>query len=134
MRKIKVLIANQPRLMRELVVATVSDQPDIEIVGVLEDEASILGTVEQSPPDVLIVGLDRSDDRPHICDILLERFPHMRILALAAERNSTMFYWASLDIRSNRIENSEASILSALRGRKLVVSTVQEPESKLRAN
>jgi chemotaxis response regulator CheB len=120
--------------MRELVVATISDQPDIEIVGVLEDEASILGTVEQSHPDVLIVALDRSDDRPHICDVLLERFPQMRILALAAERNSTMFYWASLDIRSNRIENSEESILSALRGRKLVVSAVPPTDRNSRAN
>lgn len=120
--------------MRELVLATISDQPDIEIVGVLEDEAFILGTVEQSPPDVLIVGLDRSEDRPHICDVLLDRFPHMRILALAAERNSTMFYWASLDIRSNRIENSEESILSALRGRKLVTSVAQETGNNSRAN
>jgi hypothetical protein len=80
--------------MPELVVATISDQPDIEIVVLLEDEASILGTVEQSFPDVLIVGLDRSEDRPHICDVLLERFPHVRIrqarrppLTLAAERS-----------------------------------------------
>ena len=134
MQKIRVLIANRPRLMRELVVATISDQPDIEIVDVLEDEASILGTVEQSTPDVLIVALDRSEDRPHICDVLLDRFPHMRILALAAERNSTMFYWASLDIRSNRIENSEESILSALRGRKLIASIAQETETNSRAN
>lgn len=134
MRKIKVLIANRPRLMRELVMATISDQPDIEIVGVLEEEASILGTVEQSPPDVLIVGLDRSEDRPHICDILLDRFPHMRILALAAEHNSTIFYWASLDIRSNRIENSEESLLSALRGHKLVPATFQETQSSTRTN
>lgn len=134
MQKIRVLIANRPRLMRELVVATISDQPDIEIVAVLEDEASILGTVEQSPPDVLIVALDRSEDRPHICDVLLDRFPHMRILALAAERDSTMFYWASLDIRSNRIENSEESILSALRGRKLIASVAQETETNSRAN
>ena len=134
MQKIRVLIANRPRLMRELVVATISDQPDIEIVDVLEDEASILGTVEQSLPDVLIVALDRSEDRPHICDVLLDRFPHMRILALAAERDSTMFYWASLDIRSNRIENSEESILSALRGRKLIASITQETETNSRAN
>ena len=118
--------------MRELVVTTISAQPDIEIVGVLEEESAILGTVEQSRPDVLIVALDRSEDRPHICDVLLERFPQMRILALAAERNSTMFYWASLDIRSNRIENSEESILNALRGRKLVVSAM--PERNSRAN
>lgn len=107
--------------MRELVISTISDQSDIEVVGVLEDEASIASTVEQSQPDVLIIGSDRPEDRPHICDVLLDRFPHLRILALAAECDSTVFYWASLDIRSNRIENSEESILNALRGRKLVV-------------
>lgn len=132
-RKIKVLIANRPRLMRELVMATISDQSDIEVVGVLEDEPSIQKMVEQTQPDVLIITLDRPEDRPHICDVLLDRFPHLRILALAAERNNTVFYWASLDIRSNRIENSEESILNALRGLKLVASTVNEASSS-RAN
>ena len=134
MRTIKVLIANRPRLMRELVIATISEQPDIEIVGVIEDETSIPGMVEQSRPDVLIIALDRSDDRPHICDILLDRFPQLRILALAAESDRTICYWASLDIRSDRIENSEESILSALRGRKLVASAVNPAEDKSRAN
>lgn len=134
MRKIRVLIANRPRLMRDLVVTTLSDQPDIEIVAVLEDEPSIIGNVEQLRPDVLIVTLDRSEDRPHICDVLLERFPQIRILAVAAGHNSTMLYWASLDIRSNRIENSEESMLNALRGRKLVASAVPEPERGSQAN
>jgi chemotaxis response regulator CheB len=120
--------------MRELVMATISEQPDIEVVGVLEDEASILGTVEQSHPDVLIIALDRSEDRPHICDVLLDRYPRLRILAVAAERNSTIFYWANLDIRSNRIENSEESLLSALRGRKLVACAMPETDSNSRAN
>ena len=122
MEKIKVLVANRPRLMRELVMATISDQPDIEIVGVLEDETSILETVEREHPEFLIIALDHSDERPQICDVLLDRFPHMRILALAAERNSSIFYWASLDIRSNRIENSEDGILGTLRGRRLVAT------------
>ncbi len=134
MRPIRVLIANRPRLMRELVMATISEQPDIEVVGVIEDEASIAGMVEHSRPDVLIIALDRSEDRPHICDVLLDRYPQLRILALAAESDSTICYWANLDIRSDRIENSEESILSALRGRKLVASAVQRSEDKSRAN
>ena len=128
------MIANRPRLMRELVIATVADQPDIEIAEVLEDEASIFGKVEQLRPDVLVITLDRSEDRPHLCDVLLERFPHLRILAVAAERDSTIFYWATLDIRSNRIENSEQSILSALRGHRLVASPLSEPQNNPRAN
>lgn len=115
-KKINVLVANRPRLMRELVMATISDQPDIEVVGVLEDESLIPQMVEELHPEFLIIALDRSEARPRICNVLLDRFPHMRILALAPERDSSIFYWASLDIRSNRIENSEEGILSALRG------------------
>ncbi len=133
MEKIKVLVANRPRLMRELVMATISDQPDIEIVGVLENESSILQSVEQSHPDFLIIALDDSDERPHICDVLLDRFPRMRILALAAERNCSIFYWASLDIRANRIETSEDGILSALRGHPLVIAP-SHPEQSSRTN
>ncbi len=134
MQTIKVLVANRPRLMRELVLATISDQPDIEVVGVLDDEAGILESVERAKPDFLIVALDQSEERPHICDVLLDRFPHIRILALAAERNSSISYWANLDIRSNRIENSEEGILTALRSRKVVVSSGQEGKCNSRAN
>jgi chemotaxis response regulator CheB len=114
-QKIKVMVANQPRLMRELLMATISDQPDIEIVAVLEDDAAILQMVERERPEFLVIALNQSDERPHICDVLLERFPRLRVLALAAERNSSICYWARLDLRSNRIENSEQGILNALR-------------------
>jgi hypothetical protein len=60
--------------------------------------------------------------------VLFDRFPNMRILALAAERDSSIFYWATLDIRSNRIENSEEGILNALRGRKPMVEPGMETE------
>jgi hypothetical protein len=120
-QKIKVVVANRPRLMRDLVLATISDQPDIEIVAVSDDEAALLEILERERPEFLIISLTQSDDRPRICDELLERFPHLRVLALAAERDSSIFYWVSLDIRSNRIENSETGILNALRGRDPIV-------------
>jgi len=71
-------------------------------VGVLEDEAMILESVEQAHPDFVIVALDESEQRPAICDVLLERFPHLR--TLAAERNSTILHWARLSIRSNQVD------------------------------
>jgi hypothetical protein len=39
----------------------------------------------------------------------------MKILALAPERNSSIFYWASFDIHSSQVEASEAGLLSTLR-------------------
>ncbi len=115
-RNVRVLVANRPRLMRELVLATLFDQPDIEVVGEVENETDILPAVEERRPDYLIVGLDDPGVRPSVCDVLLERFPNMRILALAPERNSSVFYWASLDIHSFDVESSEDGILGALRG------------------
>ncbi|MGD0966051.1 MAG: hypothetical protein ABSA57_19375 [Candidatus Acidiferrales bacterium] len=114
---IRVLVANKPRLMRELVLATISDQPDIEIVGQIQDDAEIEQAVRETQPDFVIVALDDSDRLPHSCRILLEQHPHLRVIAIASNRESTMCYWASLNIESNRIESSEESVLSALRGK-----------------
>jgi len=52
------LVANHPRLMRELVMATIADQPDIEVVGEVQNETELADTVEQVQPDVLIIAMD----------------------------------------------------------------------------
>ena len=54
-KRVRVLVANHPRLMRELVMATIADQPDIEVVGEVQSEGDLAGIVEQVEPDVLIV-------------------------------------------------------------------------------
>ncbi|MEJ2009123.1 MAG: hypothetical protein P8Z30_13375 [Acidobacteriota bacterium] len=115
-RNVRVLVANRPRLIRELTLATIADQPDIEVVGEVINEADLLNAVEEQRPDFLIVALDDSGARPSVCDVLLAKFPNMKILALAPERNSSVFYWASLDIHSFDVEASEEGILGALRG------------------
>jgi DNA-binding NarL/FixJ family response regulator len=116
MKAIRVLVANRPRLMRELVIATISDQPDIEIVGEIQEESGIENAVAQTRPDFLIVALDRHDRLPEFCQGILQNHPQIKIIAIASDRNSTVFYWASLRVQSNQIEASEAGVLNALRG------------------
>ena len=58
MKRVRVLVANHPRLMRELVMATVADQPDIEVVGEVQNESDLADIVEQAQPDVLIIAMD----------------------------------------------------------------------------
>lgn len=115
MKRVRVLVANRPRLMREIVLATIADQPDIEVVGDLEQAANLTEIVEQVQPDALIVALDEQEKRTGECGFLLGRYPRMRILALAPERNLGVLYWAIVDIRTKPIESSEAGVLSALR-------------------
>lgn len=121
MGKIRVLIANRPRLMRELVLATISDQPDIEVTGEIKNDSDIARVVEESRPDFVIVALDRPDSHNSLCEDLLLRYPTMKILALAPERNSSMFFWAVVNIRSKGIESSEDGILNVLRGKEELV-------------
>ena len=117
MNPIRVLVANRPRLIRELVMATISDQPDIEVVGEIQQEDELEHAVEETHPDFLIVALERSNNLPDVCKTILRNHPQMRVIAIAADRNSSMFYWASLCIESNQIEASEAGVLSAIRGK-----------------
>src|SRR6267378_6383883 len=118
---IRVVVANQPRLMRELVLETIIGQPDMEIVAEIQDENEIAHVVEGMHPDFLIIALDESNQRPPLCDILLRRYPEMKILALAPERNCSIFYWGSFDIHESPVEASEVGILSTLRSKGLCV-------------
>jgi len=121
--KVRVLVANRPRLMKDLVLATVADQPDIEVVGVTDNEAEITELVERTRPDYLIIALDESEVRPGLSGFLLGRYPQMKILAVAPERNRSLFYWAFVDIRSHPVETSEQGILSLLRNKPELVAT-----------
>jgi chemotaxis response regulator CheB len=112
-----VLVANRPRLMRELMVATISEQPDIEIVGEVQDDAELAEAVEKTRPDFLIVALEKFNRLPQACHSILQNYPLMKVIAVSSDRNSSMFYWASLKVQSNEIEASEAGVLSALRGK-----------------
>ena len=114
--KVRVLVANRPRLMRELVLATISDQPDIEVIGEINDDSEIARVVEESRPDFVIIALDIPDQRPSLCDDLLGQNPTMKILALAPECNRSTFFWCVPQICCAQIESSEEGILNALRG------------------
>ncbi len=114
-KAIRILVANRPRLMRELILSTLADQPGIEIVGEVSDDAEIPARVNQSLPDLLVIALDEPGKRPQVCDAILREHPDLRILAVASQENRTVCYWASLDIHSDEVEPSEEGILSAVR-------------------
>lgn len=115
MKRVRVLVATRPRFMRELILSTIADQPDIELIGEVSNEADVIDAVEQSRPDVLILAMDEQQKFRTECGFLLGRHPEMRILALAPERNLASYFWAVVDIRTRTLESSEAGILEAVR-------------------
>ncbi len=125
MKRVRVLVANQPRLMRELIMTTIGDQPDIELVGDVPEGDDLTETVEQVRPDVLIVSMDQREKYRDQCGFLLGRYPEMKILALAPNQNRALFYWAIVEIRSKALESSEEGILKAMRQRSPLVGVTQ---------
>jgi chemotaxis response regulator CheB len=103
--------------MRELILTTFADQPDIEIVGEVVEESEISESIRRTMPDYVVIALDHPGSRPAICDTLLRNHPEMRVIAVAPEKNFVVYYWASLNIHANNIEASEEGILSAMRTR-----------------
>src|SRR5579859_2551107 len=101
--------------MRELILSTLSDEPGVEIVGEVVDDAEIAERVQEVSPDLLVIALDEPSKRPQLCDMLLRDHPKLRIIAVASQENCSVFYWASFDIHSSQIEASEQGILNAVR-------------------
>ena len=116
-KAIRVLVANRPRLMRETILAMFADQPDIEIVGELDDDSEIMECVKRTLPNFVVIALDHPGSRPRVCDDLLREHPEVRVIAVAPAENYIVYYWASLDIHSSNFEASEDGVLNALRSK-----------------
>jgi AmiR/NasT family two-component response regulator len=114
---IRVLVANRPRLLRELVMSTLSEQAGISVVGETGDERDVPSMVAATKPDFLLIALDEPQRRPPLCDLLLREFPALRIIAVAPNANVGMHYWASFEIHSTMMEASEKALLDVLRER-----------------
>jgi len=78
MKSSRVLAANSPPLIRELVVEATSDQPDIEVVGEIEEESGIETALDQTQPDFWIVALDSGDRLPESCQAVPQNHPKVR--------------------------------------------------------
>lgn len=112
---VRVVVANRPRLLRELVLSTLSGQAGIEVVGETENEQEVPSLVAATKPDFLLIALEESKRRPPLCDLLLREFPALRIIAVAPNTNVGIFYWASFDIHARTMEASEEALLEAVR-------------------
>ena len=110
----RVLVANRPKLMREVILTALADQPGVEIVGEVSDESDILPQVRATLPDLLVIELDENELRPPICDQVLREHPELRIIAVAWRKNRTLYFWASFDIHCTDIETSLAGIMSVV--------------------
>jgi hypothetical protein len=119
-QKINVLVTNRPRLLRELVMATLDNQRDIEVLhqeGQEEiSESDLVASIEQLQPDFLITTFEKDGELSKHCAVLLKRFPKLKIIAMAPHSDQCVLYARNPRIYSAPIVLSEEGILKALRG------------------
>lgn len=114
---IRVLVANSPRLMRDLVIESLTGQPDIEVLENSSPEMPLLEQIEENHPNFLILTLADDGRRPAACDVILKRFPALRIVAIAAHGNQCVLFWMKNEISFAPIDLSTEGILKAMRRR-----------------
>jgi DNA-binding NarL/FixJ family response regulator len=102
--------------MRELLVMTLEDEKDVEVVAEIIDEREISRTIEETKPEFLIVALDSARFGAEAREAMLRRYPEMKILALASDGNSFAVFSALEGISTEIHEGSEEELLRVMRG------------------
>lgn len=109
---IRVAVANQPRMMRDLIAMSLAQEEDVAVVAQISDEAEISRLIEEIKPEYLIVSMGARRFDPSAREDILQRHPELQIIALASDRNSFTLLSASDGIRSVVYKEPEAEIAS----------------------
>ena len=109
-KKIRVLLANRPRMMREVVREIVESQQDMEVVGEVLNPVEVLVAVREAKPDAVILALKDSEE-PGLCSHLVAEYPNLTILGLAPDGRTALIRPRRQEI----VHPSGANILSTLR-------------------
>lgn len=115
--KIRVLIANPTRLLRDSLYDAIREQPGIEIVGDVSEEDAIIPATMRTNADCVIIPLGEDPLPMAMCSEILTSRPHVKIVAIGEGTNILAVYWQSKrgDLRCTYSTASRKSILQALR-------------------
>jgi DNA-binding NarL/FixJ family response regulator len=77
----KLVVANQPRILRECLAIALAAQGEIEVIAGAANTAAILRAVQKHKPDCLILSLELKDNNPRICRAVLTQYPQTHVIA-----------------------------------------------------
>ncbi len=111
MRRLKVVIADDHRLMLEAIRAAIGDDEEVEIVGEADAGSKVLPLIAQTGPDVLLLDLRMPDmDGFAVLERVRARYPQVKVVILsgvddpavvegALKRGATAYLLKQLDPR-----------------------------------
>jgi len=84
---VRIVLAEDNYLVREGVRTLIETEPDLEVVGVCEDYDSLIATVEQEHPDVVVTDIRMpptgTDEGIRAAEVVRERHPDMGVVVLS---------------------------------------------------
>lgn len=98
----RVLLADMPAMLAEVVAAAIEQGPDLRIVGVIRDDADALAAAARDA-DVLIVSHAPAVPLPVAYARLLAATPALRILSVTTESDVSVLYWMGLRSRKQSV-------------------------------
>lgn len=97
--KIRILAANLPELLFNIIMQAVVSQGDMEMLRQVRGQIEVL-LAAKANPDVLILGAVKAYPPPGIVSHLLSEYPHLKILVLPANNEGGSAYWLGLKHRT----------------------------------
>ena len=91
----KVFIIDQQSLFRQGVRASLSHIPDIEVLGEANADEEVLSTIETSPPDVVLLGLNAAFlNSLKLCHMIKQRLPSVATIILTSQPGDGQLFQA----------------------------------------
>jgi type IV secretory pathway ATPase VirB11/archaellum biosynthesis ATPase len=112
-QKIRVLLAEMPRMLNDIMISIITSQDDFVLAGKNIGKKRLLRAAIDSRADVIIAGEIMASEPMDYLDLLYRR-PRMKIIAVAADGRRALLHELQLTV-SPLEELSPASLIAAIR-------------------
>jgi DNA-binding NarL/FixJ family response regulator len=91
----RIILANQPRLLRKMLQRAIDHAPGLRVVGEISEPGGLAALLDQTGADWVIISLKPNGKTPDAVDRLLADYPSLRILAVAADGSQAKLVWTA---------------------------------------
>lgn len=110
LNRLRVLLANRPRMLREVVQRQLEQQPGIEVVGEETDPLAVIALVGKRSIDAVILTAPPHGQDPPLCRVLLEEHPRLVVLGISTTGEPILY---RLAIQREPLVGADAGDLAA---------------------
>jgi chemotaxis response regulator CheB len=111
--RIRVLLVEMPRMLGDIVTRVIRAQPDMLVVGGLQDRTELTNEAARFGPDVIVLGTADAE-LPTECLQVLQANPGVRVLVVAGEGRRG-FLWELRPQRQSLGEVSPDALVDVIR-------------------